>query len=57
MDIVVADTAVLIDLERAGLEDIIDQAGHRWIVPDLLYATELEASTGPDWRRRGLHVV
>ena len=57
MDIVVADSAVLIDLERAGLEDIIVGTGHRWVVPDLLYAMELEASTGPDWRRRGLHVV
>ena len=57
MHVLVSDTSILIDLERAGLEDIVFQGGHRWVVPDLLYATELEAWNGQDWLRRGLEVI
>lgn len=57
MHVLVSDTSILIDLERAGLEDVVFQGGHRWVVPDLLYATELEAWNGQDWLRRGLEVI
>jgi hypothetical protein len=58
MVVLVSDTSILIDLERAGLEDVVFQSGQRrWVVPDLLYATELEAWTGQDWLRRGLEVI
>jgi predicted nucleic acid-binding protein len=57
MHVLVSDTSILIDLERAGLEDVVFQGGHRWVVPDLLYATELEAWHGQDWLRRGLEVI
>jgi hypothetical protein len=46
MHILVSDTSILIDLERAGLEDIALHMGHTWVVPDLLYATEIEAFKG-----------
>ena len=57
MEILVSDTSILIDLERAGLEDIVFPSAHRWVVPDLLYETELKDWTGADWLRRGLQSV
>ncbi len=57
MHVLVSDTSILIDLERAGLEDVVFQGDHRWVVPDLLYATELEAWNGQDWLDRGLEVI
>jgi len=57
MHILVSDTSILIDLERAGLEDVLLQLGHQWVVPDLLYATEIEHWTGPQWLQRGLQVL
>ncbi len=57
MVVLVSDTSILIDLERAGLEDTVFQCDHRWVVADLLYATELHAWNGKDWLRRGLEVI
>jgi len=57
MDVLVSDICILIDLERGGLQDLAFPAGHRWLIPDLLYATELAAWSGPAWLRRGLQVV
>jgi hypothetical protein len=56
--VLVCDTSMLIDLERAGLADVILPVGHhRWVVPDLLYGGELAAWRGADWLRRGLEVI
>jgi hypothetical protein len=57
MHVLVSDTSILIDLERAGLEDVVFQGEHRWVVPDLLYATELAAWNGQAWLARGLEVI
>ncbi|MGH8260287.1 MAG: PIN domain-containing protein [Steroidobacteraceae bacterium] len=57
MDILVSDTSILIDLERAGLEAVAFPLGHRWVVPNLLYESELRTSTGPAWVQRGLEVL
>ncbi len=57
MHILVSDTSILIDIERAGLEDVLLRIGHTWVVPDALYAAELETWTGPRWKQRGLQVL
>jgi hypothetical protein len=36
MQVLVSDTSVLIDLERAGLEASVFDTGHTLVVPDLL---------------------
>jgi hypothetical protein len=57
MIILVSDTSVLIDLERGGLLDSAFSCGLTMVVPDLLYARELEADNGPLLRHLGLGVV
>ena len=57
MIILVSDTSVLIDLERGGLLERAFSLGYPMVVPDLLYARELEAENGPYLRGLGLGVV
>jgi hypothetical protein len=57
MIILVSDTSVLIDLERGGLLEPSFSCGLTMVVPDLLYARELEADNGPLLRHLGLGVV
>ncbi|KQW69846.1 hypothetical protein [Methylibium sp. Root1272] len=57
MVILVSDTSVLIDLERGGLLEPAFSCGLTMVVPDLLYARELESDNGPLLRRLGLGVV
>jgi predicted nucleic acid-binding protein len=57
MIILVADTSVLIDLERGGLLEPAFSCALTMVVPDLLYARELEAENGPLLRRLGLGVI
>ncbi len=57
MIILVSDTSVLIDLERGGLLESAFSCGLTMVVPDLLYARELEAENGPLLRKLGLGVV
>lgn len=57
MIILVSDTSVLIDLERGGLLEPVFSCGLTMVVPDLLYARELEAENGSLLRRLGLGVV
>ncbi len=57
MIILVSDTSVLIDLERAGLLDAAFSCGMTMVVPDLLYQRELETHNGPYLRSLGLGVV
>jgi len=53
----VSDTSVLIDLERGGLLEQAFACGLTMVVPDLLYARELETDNGPLLRKLGLGVV
>ena len=55
--ILVSDTSVLIDLDRGGLLEPAFSCGLTMVVPDLLYARELEADNGPLLRSLGLGVV
>jgi predicted nucleic acid-binding protein len=57
MIVLVSDTSVLIDLERGGLLEAAFACGHQLIVPDHLYATELEPENGPLLRELGLNIV
>lgn len=57
MIILVSDTSVLIDLERGGLLEQAFSCGLTMVVPDLLYARELESENGPLLRKLGLGVV
>jgi len=57
MIILVSDTSVLIDLERGGLLEPAFSCGLTMVVPDLLYARELEAENGPLLRKLGLGVI
>jgi predicted nucleic acid-binding protein len=57
MIILVSDTSVLIDLERGGLLEQAFSCGLTMVVPDLLYARELESDNGSLLRRLGLGVV
>jgi len=57
MIILVSDTSILIDLERGGLLEAAFSCGLPMVVPDLLYARELEAENGPYLRSLGLGVV
>jgi hypothetical protein len=57
MDVLVSDTSVLIDLERAGLHERVFSLGHRFAVPDLIYVEELSDREGPAWCARGLEVI
>lgn len=57
MNVLVSDTSVLIDLERARLLVPAFGCGLAMIVPDLLYRTELEAANGAYLVSLGLAVV
>jgi predicted nucleic acid-binding protein len=57
MIILVSDTSVLIDLERGGLLEHAFSCDLTMVVPDLLYARELETENGPFLRKLGLGVV
>ena len=57
MQLLVADTCVLIDLERGGLLDAPFACGIAMAVPDLLYDRELADYTGPYLKSRGLGVL
>lgn len=57
MIILVSDTSVLIDLERGGLLEPAFSCDLTMVVPDLLFARELEAENGPLLRTHGLGVV
>ena len=57
MTILVSDTSVLIDLERGELLNHAFACGLTMVVPDLLYARELESDNGPLLRKLGLGIV
>lgn len=57
MIILVSDTSILIDLERGGLLEAAFSCGLTMVVPDLLYARELEEHNGPFLRQLGLGVI
>jgi predicted nucleic acid-binding protein len=57
MEVLVSDTSILIDLERADLCDTLFNTGHRIVVPDLLYQQELEPYDGVIWLERGLEII
>jgi predicted nucleic acid-binding protein len=56
MRVLVSDTSVLIDLERADLLDVAFSLPHTLVVPDLLYEQELRNYDGPRLIRLGLAV-
>ena len=57
MEVLISDTSVLIDLERAALSDLLFAIGHRVALPDLPYAQELEPWGGEMWLELGLEVI
>jgi hypothetical protein len=57
MIVLVADTSVLVDLDRAGLLDQAFNCGLTLVVPDMLYEQELQEYNGPYLRKLGLGVV
>lgn len=57
MIVLVADTSVLVDLDRAGLLEMAFDVGLTMIVPDMLYEQELAEHNGLYLRRLGLGVV
>ena len=56
MRVLVSDTSVLIDIERASLTGRLFELPHTFVVPDLLYERELAGNDGPELVRRGLLV-
>ncbi|MEE4210450.1 MAG: hypothetical protein V2I43_14445 [Parvularcula sp.] len=56
MAVLVSDTCVIIDLERAGLLDEMFLLPFEFAVPDLLYARELEGDLGDRLIALGLRV-
>jgi predicted nucleic acid-binding protein len=56
MDVLVSDTSVVIDLERAGLIERIFALPYRFVVPDALYEKELKEFGGPRLVELGLQV-
>lgn len=57
MIILVADTSVLIDLERGGLLQRALAGPDTITTPDLLYDKELAAYNGPELRKLGLRLL
>jgi hypothetical protein len=57
MIVLVADTSVLVDLDRAGLLEKAFDCGLTMVVPDMLYEQELAPYNGPYLRKLGLGVV
>jgi hypothetical protein len=56
MPILVSDTSVLIDIERADLTARLFALPHEFVVPDLLYDRELAPHDGADLVARGLRI-
>lgn len=56
MAVLVSDTCVIIDLERAGLLEEMFLLPFEFVVPDLLYARELEGNLGDRLIALGLRV-
>ena len=54
--VVVSDTSVLIDLERASLLTPSFHLRFDFAVPDLLYERELKSFGGEDMRKRGMRI-
>ena len=57
MIILVADTSVIIDLERGGLLALALASADRFATPDVLYDNELASNVGPELLRLGLQIV
>ena len=57
MSVLVADTSVLIDLERGNLIEAVFSSSIELAVPDLLYKRELRPYNGPKLLRLGLRVL
>ena len=56
MDVLVSDTSVIIDLERAQLLEHIFALPYRFVVPDALYENEIQDYGGERLRALGLEV-
>jgi len=56
MDVLVSDTSVVIDLERAGLIERIFALPYRFVVPDALYEKEIKDYGGERLLALGLQV-
>lgn len=56
MDVLVSDTSVVIDLERAGLLERIFALPYRFVVPDRLYESEIRDYGGERLLALGLQV-
>jgi predicted nucleic acid-binding protein len=56
MDVLVSDTSVVIDLERAGLIEHVFALPYRFVVPDALYEQEMKEFGGPRLVELGLQV-
>ncbi len=56
MKVLVLDTSVVIDLERAGLLDVAFELPYEFIVPDLLYKRELRDHGGRHLQSLGLRI-
>ena len=56
MDVLVSDTSVVIDLERAEILDYVFALPYRFIVPDALYEQELKEYGGERLIAKGLQV-
>ncbi|MGH1447063.1 MAG: hypothetical protein ACRBBO_13580 [Cognatishimia sp.] len=56
MQVLVSDTSVLIDIERASLTARLFELPYEFVVPDLLYEAELLDWMGPELIELGLRV-
>ncbi|MCF7701591.1 hypothetical protein GLR48_20250 [Loktanella sp. M215] len=56
MQVLVSDTSVLIDVERASLTERLFDLPYEFVVPDLLFEAELLDWMGPDLIERGLRI-
>lgn len=57
MQILVSDTSILIDIERASLTARLFDLPFEFVVPDVLYESELLDWIGPELVEKGLRVV
>lgn len=57
MAVVVSDSAVLLHLERGALLAPMFELAYVFVVPDIIYRHELEASNGPELIAMGLEVM
>lgn len=56
MDVLISDTSVVIDLERAELIEYVFALPYRFVVPDALYENEIKDYGGERLRALGLEV-